>query len=167
LVSATMEAELVDYCGAAVTCRRTGRRAIEAMKSRRFDAALIDALLPDMNGFELIQQAACLNIPALLTTGHPDAISICQHYSMPYLEKPFLPATLAERTIDLVREHQQNVALVLASSDRLKKTIGDLRRVMAESRRLIEETMQLRERNLRVRHRPLGSAPPDANGESA
>lgn len=154
LVSATIQAELEDYCSAEVICRRTGASAMEVLKTRRLNAALIDALLPDMSGLELAERAANLNIPIMMTSGHPDAIVLCRRYSVPCIEKPFSPATLAERTISLIRQAEENIALVVASCAKLRERADSLRIVITESRRLIEESERNRDR--RLRPGPLG-----------
>jgi len=150
LVADTMQAGLEEHYGAAVIWRGTGFSAVETMKRRQLDIGVIDALLPDMNGFQLARQAANMNIPSLITTGHPDIILLCEHYSFPFLAKPFLPAALVERTVNLIREPEQNIKLVLASCAKLEDAAGSLRNVLRESSRLAEESRRLIEGSRRL-----------------
>ena len=156
IVSEAMRMGLEDYCRADVVCTRTGVSALELLRALRLDAALIDASLPDMTGFEVADHACVLHIPALITTGHPDSLVVCRHYGYPFLEKPFLPSILAERTQALIRLAQENVAMIRASNARLRQVAGDLRKVVTEARRLVEASRQNRSLIQKVRYRPLG-----------
>jgi DNA-binding response OmpR family regulator len=156
IVAETMRMGLEDYCCADVVCTRTGTSALELMRVLHLDAVLIDASLPDITGFEVADYACQRSIPALITTGHPDSVLVCRHYGYPFLKKPFLPSTLAERTRGLIRLAQENVAMVRASNARLRQVAGDLGKVIMEGRRLVEESRRARVRNQQIRYQPPG-----------
>ncbi|MCC5640328.1 HAMP domain-containing protein [Nostoc sp. CHAB 5844] len=48
--------ELIGNSDVATTAVATGQEALEAIKSQQFDCLVLDLGLPDMNGFELLQQ---------------------------------------------------------------------------------------------------------------
>lgn len=140
-VSNTMQLTLEAYCHASVTMSSTGSGAFAEMNRLWFDAAVIDAVLPDISGFDVAARATELRIPALFTSGHPDVLALCQHYALPVLEKPFLPTLLAERTIQLIRA-EMNSADLAATFAALRETKKDLQAAMSEARRLIDESVR-------------------------
>jgi DNA-binding response OmpR family regulator len=156
----TMQLTLQAYCHASVTMSNTGSAAFSEMNRLWFDAAVIDAVLPDISGFDVAARAIELHIPALLTSGHPDVLALCRHYSLPVLEKPFLPTLLAERTIQLIRQAEKNAAALAATFAGLRETNDDLRWVMSEARRLINESVASREGSARVKYNAIGGTSP-------
>lgn len=142
-VCEAMKAGLEDYCGAAVLCGSTGASAIEFLKSQRLDAAIIDVDLPDVSGIELANRAANLNVPILLTAGHPDAVSLCADFSYPYLAKPFLPSILAEEAIHIIRKAAENIAQVRDLSAKLTATAASLAEAIKTARGLIGQSTQI------------------------
>jgi CheY-like chemotaxis protein len=138
-----MQAGLEEYCGATVLCRSTGVAAMEVMKGQRIDAIVTDVDLPDINGFELAERAANLNIPILLAPGHPDAMAMCLRYSYPHLAKPFLPTDLAEKAIQIIRAAAENIAQVRASSAKLRATAANLDEAIKEARRTIAQSLSI------------------------
>lgn len=60
--------------GYRVQAVETGVEAVRAMKSQRFDLALVDIKMPEMGGRETIKEIRKLDpqLPVLLVTGSPD-----------------------------------------------------------------------------------------------
>jgi len=138
-----IQAGLEEYCGATVLCRSTGVAALEVMKGQRLDAIVTDVDLSDINGFELAERAANLNIPILLAPGHPDAVMMCARYSYPHLAKPFLPSDLAEKAIQIIRAAAENIAQVRASTAQLTATAADLYEAIKQARRTIAQSLSI------------------------
>jgi DNA-binding response OmpR family regulator len=157
-VTDAMQLTLAACCHASVTMSSTGSGAFTEMNRLWFDAAVIDAVLPDISGFDVAARAVDLHIPTLLTSGHPDVLALCQHYSLPVLEKPFLPALLAERTIQLIRQAEKNAADLAATFAALRETNQDLRSAMSEAWRLLNESVTAREGRARVKYDAIGGA---------
>ncbi len=69
ILSRTLEKE-----GYLVQAVGSGAEAIEALKSQRFDLALVDIKMPEMGGRETMKQIRKLDpqLPVLLVTGSPD-----------------------------------------------------------------------------------------------
>lgn len=154
LVRDTLGMGLEDYCSAMVVCSNNGASAIEAMQHHRLDAMITDVDLPDFSGLELAERAANQNIPTLLVPGHADAVAVCVQYNYPLLAKPFLPSTLAEETLRIIRSAEKNVAQVRASSQKLKATAAGLAEAIAEARRLVAQTTLVIARNTSAGERP-------------
>src|SRR4051795_2508112 len=56
--------------GAAVAPARTGREALAAARARRFDVVLLDVMLPDVDGFEVVRRLRAGEdpVPVLMLT---------------------------------------------------------------------------------------------------
>lgn len=69
ILSRTLEKE-----GYRVQAVETGAEAVQAMKSQRFDLALVDIKMPEMGGRETVKEIRKLDpqLPVLLVTGSPD-----------------------------------------------------------------------------------------------
>jgi DNA-binding response OmpR family regulator len=85
LLTDILEVELY----ATVRCERTGRLALRAIETAAFDLAIIDVNLPEISGYELAMRAANRNLPALLSSGHPNDDAKLRKYEFPYLAKPY------------------------------------------------------------------------------
>ncbi len=66
--------EMLSMCGFDVIGAHCGERAIELARERRFDIALIDVAMPDMNGVEVAQAIREIQpkLPVLFVTGFAD-----------------------------------------------------------------------------------------------
>jgi len=85
-------------------CRlvRSGRKGLEEATSQRFDALVLDLLLPDLNGLEVVQQVRAAGIwtPVLLLTALgsvEDRVKGLKAGADDYLVKPFAFAELLAR----------------------------------------------------------------------
>jgi HAMP domain-containing protein/signal transduction histidine kinase/DNA-binding response OmpR family regulator len=65
--------ELIGHDDVQITMARTGIEAMQALRSRSFDAVVLDLRLPDISGFELLTQmqhdAELCDIPVVVFTG--------------------------------------------------------------------------------------------------
>jgi HAMP domain-containing protein/CheY-like chemotaxis protein/signal transduction histidine kinase len=65
--------ELIGNGDVVITAVATGEEALEALKSETIDCMVLDLLLPDMSGFDLIRQintnAALVDLPIIVYTG--------------------------------------------------------------------------------------------------
>ncbi|MCK5148626.1 response regulator transcription factor [bacterium] len=101
-----------------------GRDGLALVCQEPFDAAIIDIMLPQMNGIEVIQQmrASDINTPTLILSAKNsvnDRVRGLEAGSDDYLVKPFAFTELLARTQALIRRSQS-----LRQPDHL--TIGDL-----------------------------------------
>ncbi len=80
--------------GFAVDTAETGKEAIEKSKLQRYDAALVDLRLPDMDGLEILSRADLSNTVKIMFTGYPSLVSGMQAMDKgvdAYLPKPVRP----------------------------------------------------------------------------
>lgn len=76
-----------------VTWTKDGQSALSKMESNVFDLAILDVMLPDMDGFELSQKIKALNpdLPFLFLTARSLKIDVLKGFAMgavDYLKKP-------------------------------------------------------------------------------
>ncbi len=85
-----------------ITCAETGEQAREATGADTFDLLILDRMLPDADGVQLLGEmrgAGCTS-PAIVITAHPtleSAVDALGYSACDYLPKPFKPADLLER----------------------------------------------------------------------
>jgi DNA-binding response OmpR family regulator len=128
---------------AFVKCVDTGSLGAKAIDTGCFDLAIIDVGMSQISGYELAKRAANRNIPALLSSEHPDAIRKLKEYDLPCLLKPYRLKELIFTSAQLIVYNQQNVRRVKVSLTRLLATTDGLRADIAESRRLMRESEAL------------------------
>ena len=108
-------AELVRDClqkeGYAVTVCDTGTDALKKIQSERFDLAVLDVMLPDIDGFALcraIRDLYCYPVIMLTArTGDTDKISGLAIGADDYVTKPFNPLELTARIKAQLRRYTQ------------------------------------------------------------
>jgi DNA-binding response OmpR family regulator len=98
-------------------CHR-GKTGLEAALTGRFDLVLLDVMLPDLDGFEVLQKLRVVsNLSVLLLSARgqsADRIRGLQLGADDYLPKPFIPEELAARIHAIIRrssKHSQSVLL--------------------------------------------------------
>ena len=80
-----------------VEVAHTGREALEAMAARKPDVVFLDIELPDMTGFELLQQLEDIRFQTIFTTSHSHyAIKAFRFNALDYLIKPINEEELDE-----------------------------------------------------------------------
>jgi adenylate cyclase len=111
--------------GHAVTVAANGRQALEIIKTQRFDLVLLDILMPEMNGYEVLQRLkshkSWRDIPVIMISAFEEMDSVVRCIEMgaeDYLPKPFDPVLLRarisaclekKRLRDQEIEHQQKL----------------------------------------------------------
>ncbi|HLW93151.1 MAG TPA: response regulator transcription factor [Roseiarcus sp.] len=114
---ARLTAMVSDYLGKAgflVDCRFTGREGLAALERLKFDAVILDAMLPDIDGFEIcrtIRQRAQTPILMLTARGEEtDRIVGLEIGADDYLPKPFNPRELQARLRAILRRGRAPLA---------------------------------------------------------
>ena len=109
--------------GHNVTVAEHGRQALDQAKKCRFDLILLDVLMPEMNGYQVLKKLKCegiwRDIPVLMISSLEEMDIVVRCIEMgadDYLAKPFNPVLLdarinscleKKRLHDLEREHKQ------------------------------------------------------------
>jgi class 3 adenylate cyclase len=90
--------------GHEVTTAEGGRRALELMKAEEFDLVLLDLMMPEMNGFEVLARlkadARLYQVPVIMISAldEMDSVVRCiEAGAEDYLPKPFNPVLLKAR----------------------------------------------------------------------
>lgn len=100
--------EMLEGDGYEVTIAKTGIEAIEFITTGRPDIILLDILMPQMNGIELLQKmrAARLNIPVLIMTAYNEVAELSREFEnvKGVIFKPFNVSDLLNRVNELRRE---------------------------------------------------------------
>ena len=138
--------------GYTVTVAENGRQALAKMQARTFDVVLLDLLMPEMSGFEVLEQMQAggklQHLPVIVISGADDMESVARCIAMgatDHLTKPFDPVLLKARigaTLEKkrLRDHEQaylrqlqlnEVELIRTNND-LQATLADLRRTQAQ-----------------------------------
>lgn len=97
--------------GFEVITAATGRDALEKLKDKLPDMAIVDLLLPDMHGFELCRKIkSFLDLPLIMLTAVDTEDSIVQGlslYAEDYIVKPFSYRQLLARVHRVLKRTQQ------------------------------------------------------------
>lgn len=88
----------------------SGAAAVEAFRSRPFDAVLIDLGLPDRDGGEVLQALReASDVPILVVSGRDserDKVEALDKGADDFIAKPFLPGELLARIRSALRRHR-------------------------------------------------------------
>jgi two-component system OmpR family response regulator len=96
------------YEGLSVTSADSGRAALASINERRPDLLILDVMMPDLNGFEIMQRIATdePRIPVIFLTARQDLDDKRQGFALgadDYLTKPFSVEELMFRVRALLR----------------------------------------------------------------
>ena len=114
-------ADLLDMsltsAGYSCDCLDNGAAAADAVESRRYDLILLDVMLPGIDGFELMEYLAPLEIPVIFITARStvkDRIKGLKLGADDYIVKPFEIAELLARVETVLRRyHKTDTRLVV------------------------------------------------------
>lgn len=88
-----------------------GREALELLAARSFDLVLLDVMMPDMNGYEVLEtmkaDPALRGIPVVMISAldEMDSVTRCIELGAEdYLAKPFDPTLLRDRVRDCLEK---------------------------------------------------------------
>src|SRR5262245_38168680 len=103
-----------------ITVATNGHEALSALRSKSFDLMLLDIMMPDLNGYEVLERMRSSpelrNIPVIMISvvGELDSVVRCIELGAEdYLPKPFEPTLLRARvraSLERKRLHDQVVA---------------------------------------------------------
>jgi len=105
----TLIKHALENAGYQVFSAFDGRSAKDAIEGMFFDAAILDVMLPDMDGWQLLKAAQTKNIPAIMTTARAleeDKLFGFELGAEDYLTKPFSLNELIARIKVLLKRHQ-------------------------------------------------------------
>jgi sigma-B regulation protein RsbU (phosphoserine phosphatase) len=126
-----------------LTTANNGREALDLLQSKPFDLVLLDIMMPDLNGYEVLEQmkasATLRDVPVIMISALSEIDSVIRCIELgavDYLSKPFNPTLLRARvgaTVEKKRlrdEVKASLARLEAEMDSARKLqIGMLPRV--------------------------------------
>ena len=131
LVAATLELE-----GHSVTEAANGTEALNKIKRRQFDAVLLDIMMPEMNGYEVLEQIRQMpsraDTPVIVVTAKHDPTGLAREVergAVDHVVKPFFPTELVgavERAIGSAPEAVEERRRILGSDAELYGSIRSL-----------------------------------------
>jgi DNA-binding response OmpR family regulator len=128
LINRMMLSYGVEQEGHAATVAEDGRQALEMLHDEAFDLVLLDLLMPEMDGFEVLERmkadAVLRNIPVIMISALDEIDSVVRCIEMgaeDYLPKPFNPVLLKARVDACVakKRWRDQEVLYLQQVDRL------------------------------------------------
>ena len=143
---------IVEKAGHEVTCARNGQEAISLLSSNGYDLALIDIMMPKIDGYDVCRwmksDARCQDIPIIFVTAKTDVEDESLGFTLgavDYIAKPINGTTLVSR----LKTH-----LALATAMRNLHEQGDILRA---HERLLEERVRERTEGLTTLNKQLKS----------
>jgi phosphoserine phosphatase RsbU/P len=119
-----------------LTLASNGREALENLRAQPFDLVLLDIMMPDMNGYEVLEQVkatpALRDIPIIMISSLDEVESVIRCIELgaeDYLSKPFNPTLLRarvgaslekKRLRDEIRRNMERLAQELDSARALQ-----------------------------------------------
>jgi|GEM_PF-392807 len=106
--------------GYPVVVAENGRRALEMIQARKFDLVLLDMMMPEMNGYQVLEymkmDPTLRHIPVIMISAMDEIDSVVRCIEMgaeDYLPKPFNPVLLKARigaSLERKRLHDREVS---------------------------------------------------------
>ena len=100
-------------CGAGYSCTvaEDGQKAADLIENNDYDLILLDIMLPIIDGYELMDYIASINLPAIFVTaktGLADRVKGIRTGAYDYITKPFEPEELLARVENVLRRNSKN-----------------------------------------------------------
>lgn len=101
--------KMLTRIGAKTTTAETGEEGLKLLESESYQMLILDLMLPDMDGFEILsnirENPQYDDLPVLILSARADPDAIGRGLSLGadgYLTKPYLPNTLTSRVRTLL-----------------------------------------------------------------
>ena len=96
--------------GYRCVCAYDGREAADLLEGNRYDLVLLDVMLPEIDGFSLMEYIAPMGIPVIFLTAKTDVQDRVKGLRLgaeDYILKPFAVAELLARVDTVMRRHHK------------------------------------------------------------
>jgi two-component system, LytTR family, response regulator len=116
---------------AVLDIANTGKKALQLIASKKPDVVFLDIELPDMTGFELLQQVDDINFKTIFTTAHSHyAIRAFRFNALDYLIKPIKENELDEAVKRLLKSAGNKIEVKHALSNLESKSVENQKLVL-------------------------------------
>lgn len=103
----TLVSDFLKNAGFETLCAYDGAEALELIKTQGADLAIIDIMMPEIDGWELTRRIRELSdIPIIMLSARSEEFDLLEGFSSgadEYVTKPFSPAVLVKRVEALLR----------------------------------------------------------------
>ncbi len=96
--------------GYACTCAETGTEAADILEKENFDLAILDIMLPGLNGYELLEYIRPMQIPVIFLTAKSEVSDRVRGLKLgaeDYIVKPFEIVELLARVETVLRRYHK------------------------------------------------------------
>lgn len=105
---------LLDFNDFAAVTANDGKEALKILEEQKFDAIATDIMMPEISGFDLIEQVRTsgkdyANVPIIVLTAKiltPEERKLLMHHNVMFLSKPFEPSQLVDLLNDAIRQNK-------------------------------------------------------------
>jgi FixJ family two-component response regulator len=120
-----------------------GAKALEQLAANRFDLAILDMRMPEMDGLDLLAEMRQrgYNTPAVIITAYgdiPHAVRAMKLGAIDFLKKPLTPEQLRQIVNEVVERHEEpEITLAESESDEDMSAEQIFRRYLQKAKRLL------------------------------
>jgi two-component system OmpR family response regulator len=115
----------------------------ESLLQQQPDLAIIDVMLPERLGFDVICHAVKHQVPGLLISGYDEADYWCKQLGLPHLMKPFSLQALVTTTEMILADTRANIACLQQACATLRETVRNSDPIIGDAG-IVEASRQLR-----------------------
>ncbi len=130
--------DILEFEGYAVEVAEDGMKGIHCIQNTAFDAVFCDIKMPQMDGIEVLEKLAALDImpPVIMISGHGDietAVNCIQIGAFDYIAKP-----LDLNRILIAVKNALDKSIIVAENKTLKKKLSQKYDMVGESNPILE-----------------------------
>jgi class 3 adenylate cyclase len=124
---------------ADVTTAQNGREALDLLRSRAFDLVLLDIMMPELNGYQVLEQLKVderlRHVPVIMISAVDELDSVVRCIELgaeDYLPKPFNPTLLKARVgacLEKKRLHDQLAQWNRTLEERVREKVAEVERL--------------------------------------
>lgn len=123
--------DALDNVGYQCKCVYDGAAAAKAIEENEYDLVLLDVMLPEINGFELIGYISQYNIPVIFLTAKADVKDRVHGLKLgaeDYIVKPFDISELIARVEVVLRRYQRGHELIQVGDIEINPSVRSVKK---------------------------------------
>ena len=110
--------------GYGCVCAENGLEAADILEQETFDLAILDIMLPGLNGYELLEYMRPMQIPVIFLTGHGDvdmAVQAMKDGAIDFIQKPINEERLLSAVAKAVRYDESHRGWTISAEEEKKR----------------------------------------------